>query len=376
MYFMTNVIIFVLVLLVIALVAALLILKNSNTSKGDIEETFKQLLPDLMKGVNEQVITLANEKLGSEKKEIRADMEGKRQEIERLIKTIKDDLKDSKDKLGEESKERVNMFSSLKTSLDEYKKITEQLSTSTEGLKKVLSNNQMRGQFGEQVADNLLKMAGFVIGEDYQFNKEQAGTETRPDFTIYLPDGTKINVDAKFPFSNLQKSTETENKEEKNKYLADFEQDVKAKVKQVVGRDYINPEDNTVDFVVLFIPNEMIFSYIYEKMQPVWEDAMQKKVVFVGPFSFTALLRMIKQSYDNFRVQKNIQGIVNHVRGLEKEFTKFSDEFDKVGERIESLNKQYEVVSRTRVNQMNKIMDKIQLDDKNETEDEQPKLLN
>ncbi len=373
---MTNVIIFVLILLVVALTIALFVLKGNNTSKNDIEETFKQLLPDLMRGVNEQVITLANEKLGSEKKEIRADMEGKRQEIERLIKTIQQDLKDSKDKLGEESKERVNMFSSLKTSLDEYKKITEQLSTSTEGLKKVLSNNQMRGQFGEQVADNLLKMAGFVIGEDYQFNKEQAGTETRPDFTIYLPDGTKINVDAKFPFTNLQKSTETENKEEKNKYLAEFEQDVKTKVKQVVGRDYINPEDNTVDFVVLFIPNEMIFSYIYEKMQPVWEDAMQKKVVFVGPFSFTALLRMIKQSYDNFRVQKNIQGIVNHVRGLEKEFTKFSDEFEKVGERIESLNKQYEVVSRTRVNQMNKIMDKIQLDDKKDGDDDQPKLLN
>ena len=27
----------------------------------------------------------------------------------------------------------------------------------------------------------------------------------------------------------------------------------------------INPEENTVDFVVMFIPNEMIFSFIYER---------------------------------------------------------------------------------------------------------------
>src|SRR5690606_13355165 len=125
-----------------------------------------------------------------------------------------------------------------------------------------------------------------------------------------------------------------------------------AKIKQVTTRDYINPEDKTVDFVLLFIPNEMIFSYIYDKLNDVWRDAMEKKVVFVGPFSFTALLRMIKQSYDNFRVQGNIQNIIGHVRGLEKEFEKFTLEFEKFGDRIDSLSKQYDQVSRTRVNQM------------------------
>jgi DNA recombination protein RmuC len=362
-----------LIILVIILLGVIIYFLFKNSSSSKLEEAVKKSLPDLLTKTNEQLVLMANEKLSSEKKEIRADMESKRGEIERLIKTIKEDLKDNKEKQGEESKERVNMFSSLKTSLDEYKKITEQLSSSTENLKKVLSNNQMRGQFGEQVADNLLKMAGFVIGKDYQFNKEQAGTETRPDFTIYLPDGTKINVDAKFPFANLQKSTETEDKEEKKKYLVAFEQDVKAKIKQVIGRDYINPEDKTVDFVLLFIPNEMIFSYIYEKMQEIWEDALQKKVVFVGPFSFTALLRMIKQSYENFRVQQNIQQIVTHVRALEKEFGKFGEEFNKVGDKIESLTKQYNDVSRTRVNQMNKIMDKVKLEEGEKKE--QPKLL-
>lgn len=360
------------VIVALLLIVVIYLLIKSNSS-SNLEQTVQKSLPSLLKPLNEQLVAMANEKLNAEKKEIRADLEGKRDEIQRLIKTIQEDLKDNKNKLGEESKERVSMFSSLKTSLDEHKTLTEQLKVSTEGLKRVLSNNQLRGQFGEQVADNLLKMAGFVLGKDYQFNKEQAGSETRPDFTIYLPDRTKINVDAKFPFSNLQKSTETENKEEKRKYLADFEQDVKQKIKQVVGRDYINPEDKTVDFVLLFIPNEMIFSYIYEKMQNVWEDALEKKVVFVGPFSFTALLRMIKQSYENFRVQQNIAEIVTHVRSLEKEYTKFSEEFDKVGDRIDSLTRQYNEVSRTRVNQINKIMDRVKLEEGNKKE--QPKLI-
>jgi len=231
----------------------------------------------------------------------------------------------------------------------------------------------MRGQFGEQVAEELLKMSGFVKGVDYEFNKEQKESETRPDFTIYMPDGTKINVDAKFPYSNLQKSTEIEDREEKERYIKLFEQDVKQKIKQVTSRDYINPDSNTVDFVILFIPNEMIFSFIYDKLNDVWKDAMNKKVILTGPFSFTALLRLVKQSYDNFRVQKNIQAIVGHVRKLEDEYVKFIEEFDKVGDRVDALNKQYTLVRTTRINQMNRVMEKIQIDEPEEKE--QPKLI-
>ena len=55
-----------------------------------------------------------------------------------------------------------------------------------------------------------------------------------------------------------------------------FERDVREKIKQVTTRDYINPEDNTVDFVILFIPNEMVFSFIYESMSEVWVEAMRQ----------------------------------------------------------------------------------------------------
>ena len=49
------------------------------------------------------------------------------------------------------------------------------------------------------------------------------------------------------------------------KYLADFKTDIKNKIKEITTRNYISPEENTVDFVIMFIPNEMIFSFIYEK---------------------------------------------------------------------------------------------------------------
>jgi DNA recombination protein RmuC len=326
--------------------------ENEEKVTETIEQKLTELLPVVLNQANEDLVRMANEKLSSETKQNRIDLENKRDEITRMVKNLEEYVKST-------DKERVNSFSALKTSLEESQKVTEKLSVNTENLKELLSHNQLRGQFGEQVADDLLKMAGFVRGVDYEFNKEQAGSETRPDFAIFLPDGTRINVDSKFPFNNLQRMAETEDNELKKKYMKAFESDVKDKMKQVTSRDYINPEDKTVDFVILFIPNEMIFSFIYEKMPELWQDAMANKIIFTGPFSFTAILRMVKQSYDNFRVQKNIYEIIGHVRAFEKEFNTFSESFYKIGDKIGSLQKQYDEVSTTRFNKLVRRVDMV-----------------
>lgn len=329
--------------------------KATEEMEDSISNKLNELLPDVLSKANEDLVRMANEKLSSETKQNRVDLENKREEITRIVKEMEKYMKGAE-------KERIDTYSALKTSVDESRKITEQLSVSTEGLKKVLSDNQVRGQFGEQVAEDLLKMAGFVKGVDYEFNKQQDGTKTRPDFSVFLPDGTRINVDSKFPYANLQKMSETDDKGMKLAYMKDFEKDVREKIKQVTSRDYISPEDNTVDFVILFIPNEMIFSYIYDKMPEICQEAVEKRVVLAGPFSFTAMLRMIRQSYENFRVQKNIHNIIGHVKEFEKEFGVFSEAFYKIGDRLDSLHKQYTDVSTTRFRQLERKMDKVKLE--------------
>ncbi len=316
--------------------------------------------------IDEKIPLIASslkQQLEAEKQDIKTDMKNKKEIIESLVKRVFDALEKQNQKLTDAEKERVGSFRALKQEIVTQSKITEQLSVTADGLKRVLSNNQMRGQFGEQVAEDLLKMAGFVKGVDYESNKSQKDSETRPDFSVFLPDGVKINVDAKFPFSNLVKSIETENKEAKKEHMKAFERDVREKIKQVSNRSYINPGDNTVDFVIMFIPNEMIFSYIYDKMHTVWQEAMKQKVVFAGPFSFTAILRMVRQSYDNFKYQKNVQNIITHIKMFELEFEKYDGEFNKIGDKINSLTQQYDMVKTTRTNKLRRTVDKIRLEE-------------
>jgi DNA recombination protein RmuC len=300
------------------------------------------------------IITIANEKLGSSQKIIATDLSNKKEAIEKIVKELNEQL-------STVEKSRISQFTTLHTVIENNSKITQELSATAEGLKKVLSNNQLRGAFGEKVAEDLLKQSGFVIGTDY--SKQESTGESRPDFTLFLPDKTKINIDAKFPYTNIVKMSETTDTAQKTQYLKLFEQDVKKKINDVASRDYINPEDNTVDFVIVFIPNEMIFSFIYEKFPTLLEEAYSKKVIFAGPFSFTAILRMVRQAYENFRYQKNIQGIIGQIKTFEKEFARYNEEFGKIGDKIDSLAKQYDAVNTTRTRSLLRVTDKISLEE-------------
>ncbi len=330
-----------LILILFAVIYFIFLQKTTKTSEVDLSKAIDTLVKQ------------SNDKLNDKNIQIQTDLSNKKDAIEKMIKQVQDQL-------NSVEKERVGSFNSLKESIESSRRITEQLSISTESLKKTLSNNQMRGAFGEKVAEDLLKQIGFVIGE--QYTKQESEGASRPDFTIYLPDKTKINVDSKFPYSNIVKMSETEDSAQKNQYLKLFEADVKKKINEVNSRDYINPEQNTVDFVIVFIPNEMIFSFIYEKFPHILEEAFNKKIVFAGPFSFTAILRMVRQAYDNFHFQKNVQGIIAQIKIFNTEFEKYNEEFNKIGDRIDSLHKQYEEVSNTRTKKLQKVIDKIEIE--------------
>lgn len=345
--------------------------------KMQMSDEFNKLSQSALKNANDHFLVLAKERLNAQTQESKVDLEGKKKVIENLVQEIRREILKSDEKLEKSDQERTASFSALKKELETNRQITGELRNSAEDLKKILSNNQMRGQFGEQVAENLLKMAGFVVGQDYLYNKEQESVDTRPDFTVLLPDQTKINIDVKFPYKALQKYTETDIKEEKEQYLRQFREDVKKKIKQVTTRDYINPEDKTVDFVILFIPNEMIFSFIYDQMNDIWEDAMNRKVVLAGPFSFTAILRMVKQAYSNFKYQQNLHHAISLIQKFEQEFQKYNNEFDKIGEKIDSCKKQYDLVATTRTHQLNKVVNQISNESLAEElrKDEEKKML-
>ena len=304
-----------------------------------------------------RLTNLNNEQRRSSKEEIESGVKGilddNQKLLDKTVKGLEKELKNSREEVGN----LKDQNSAIREQLANTAKITEGLQASTEGLKKVLSNNQLRGNWGEQVAEDLLLAAGFV--EKVNYEKQTSSGEGRPDFTILLPDGSKLNVDAKFPFDNLIAYQEAKSPAQRKEAINNFRKDVKTKVDQATSKDYINPQNNTLDFVIMFIPNEMIFSFIYEKLPEINEYSNKRKVVLAGPFGFTAVLRLVLQAHKNFRYEKGLQQILGLISKFQVEYTKFGDSMDRLGKQLDTAQKTYMEVEGTRSRQLTRVVDQI-----------------
>lgn len=280
-------------------------------------------------------------------------LENNQKLLREVVNGLEKQLVGSRAEVGDLRKQNA----AIREQLANTAKITEGLQVSTESLHNLLSNNRLRGEWGEQVAEDLLLAAGFV--EKVNFLKQSTTVEGRPDFTILLPDGAKLNIDAKFPFDDLIEYQEAKTETGRKQALAKFSTSIKTKVKGITSKDYINPQDNTLDFVIMFIPNEMIFSFIYEKLPEINEYCAHRKVVLAGPFGFTAVLRLVLQAHKNFGYEKHLQEIFGLVSKFQDEYAKFGDSLQRLGSQLSTAQKTFHEVEGTRSRQLTKVVEQI-----------------
>jgi DNA recombination protein RmuC len=313
-----------------------------------------------------QLAKANDEQRKSSKEEIESGVKGILESNHKLLSQITKGLESQLENSRKDVGDLKTQNAAIREQLSATAKATEGLQLSTEGLKNLLANNRLRGEWGEQVAEDLLMAAGFV--EKLNYVKQATTAQGRPDFTILLPDGYKLNVDAKFPFDDLIKYQEAKTETEKRSALSAFRTAVKNKIREISSKDYIDPENQTLDFVILFIPNEMIFSFVYEKLPDIHEFSNERKVVLTGPFGFTAVLRMILQAHKNFHHEKGLMEILGMISKFQEEYEKFGESVEKLGRQIDTVKTTYLEVEGTRNRQLTRIVRQITEHSQNDLE--------
>jgi DNA recombination protein RmuC len=183
---------------------------------------------------------------------------------------------------------------------------------------------------------------------------------SKPDFTFLLPQNLKLNMDVKFPFNNYQLYTEAKTEQERDLYKKQFLKDVRNRVKEIQGRDYINPENQTVDYVLLFVPNEQIFAFINEIDHTLIDEAMKAKTILCSPLSLYAILGVIRQSIDNFNLEAKSKQMLSLLGTFKMQWEKFKDQMATVKTRLESTQKAYEELTGARERQLDKPLNQLE----------------
>ena len=325
-----------------------------------LKESFGSLSLEALTRNTEEFLKLANETLSKQVTAGSHELHGKKALIDETLGAMKKELQQVQSLVNNFEKDRENKFGELTRQLQITSEQTMKLHQTTSQLQSALAGTGSRGQWGERMAEDVLRLAGFMEGVNYLKQKTLEDAATRPDFTFLLPKGLKLNMDVKFPLNNYLKFLEAGSESERQSHRNLFLRDVRQRVKEVTSRDYINPGDNTVDYVLIFIPNEQVYAFIHENDQKLLDEALRQKVILCSPVTLYAVLAVIRQAVENFNLEKTAAQILSLLGAFNKQWSMFMQSFDKLGNRIEETQKEYQKLTTTRKTQLDRQINKIE----------------
>lgn len=317
---------------------------DTEATKGIVNQVFGE--------VAAKVIAQTRAALDQDKLAIYKDNENKRQVIEKMVADLKKEIDERQKEIRQLEQDRNKKFGEITTAIDEHRKLTQELKTTTEGLSKVLSNNQTRGQWGERIIEDILLSAGLIEDIHFERQKKLGNSNVKPDITLLLPNQRRVAIDVKFPYSEIQKMALAETQKAKDDHLKTFARDLKEKIGQIEKRGYINIEEGTLDYAIMFVPNEMLFSFINQQFPDIIDEAMSKKVMIVSPFTFLIVARTVMESYRNFMMENNLRKIIGYIHDFIEEWGKFTKEFDKFDDTLTKMRTQFDKITSTRYKRM------------------------
>lgn len=335
-------------------------LQDLNTIISGLKESFGDLSYNALSRNTEEFLKLAGESLSKQTELGGKELENKKVLIDQTLAAIKEELTRVQSQVAGFEKDREQKYGELTTQLKITAERTAELQGTTNKLREALASTKQRGQWGERMAEDILAFIGFKDGINYHKQRMVDSASTRPDYTFILPRGLKVNMDVKFPLDNYLRFLEAEADSDKTTFKNQFLKDVRGRIKEVTCRDYINPEENTIDYVIVFIPNEQVYSFIQENDVLVMDEALRTKVILCSPVTLYAVLAVIRQAVDNFNLERTTNDILSLYGAFNKQWESYVGSFEKLGKRIADVQSEYENLNTTRTNKVETALRRIE----------------
>jgi DNA recombination protein RmuC len=301
-----------------------------------------------------QVAIMGREQLGAESAANAADLAAKKDIIESRLGQMQGEVRAEMDRLigvvGQLGEATSQRFGQVDSSLRAHVEIAQHLSSTAQGLREALASPNARGQWGERMAEDIIRSAGLIEHKQYRKRTAVAGEgQGIPDFTFYLPKSHVLFMDVKFPMAAYLRYLDATTDAERSAHRATFLRDVRARVKELARRDYASSDSRqAVDNVLLFVPNETLSVFIHENDPELIDDAMRQNVVICSPLTLFAFLGVIRQAFDNFMIEQTSQEMLQLLGKFAQQWGKYADAVDKVKRQFDTVSKSFDELASTR----------------------------
>ena len=302
-----------------------------------------------------QLSTIAKEHLAGQVAAGQADLSAKKDVIDSTLDQVKGEMRTELGRLGQIvsalSERSAEQFGQVDQSLRAHAEITQHLSTTTQSLREALANSKTRGQWGERMAEDVLRLAGFIENVNYVKQTAVEGDgRGMPDFTFFMPKGHVLYMDVKFPMASYLQVPRRRHRRRApgpprpvppRRPAAGARSSPSASTRRSASRP-------TVDNVLLFLPNETLSAFIHENDPAIVDDAMSQGIVLCSPLTLFAFLGVIRQAFDNFMIEQTSDEILGLLGKFGEQWSKYTDSVETVKKRFDSVEREFDNLLGTR----------------------------
>jgi DNA recombination protein RmuC len=261
--------------------------------------------------------------------EMRRSLEERVQGVERRLS---EEHRDVAENLGQ-MREKMGMV------FEASQKI-ERLASDMTRLEDLLKPPKMRGTLGETFLEQALRQ---VLAQRFWKMPYRFPDGVIVDAAIFFGDRC-VPVDSKFPLENFRRSREAPEELERRRAMREFASDVRRHV-EAIRTKYIRPERGTLDFAIMYVPAEAVYSEIAaegEEETSLADYAVERRVVPVSPRLFYAYLATVSMGLRGLELQERAREVQGQLADLARQWDRFEAPFAKLGAHLSNTQKQFE----------------------------------
>lgn len=318
--------------------------KAFEKREEDLNKRFAELADAALGKSTETFLKRAEETLVRHREAAGQGLEKNRAELDKLIAPMRETLKTYQERLKEIEEKRANAYGAITTAIADVKLGQEGVREEARRIVGALRNApKARGRWGEQQLRRVLEMAGLSPHCDFAEEVHVSNDDGtfRPDVVVSLPRDRVLVIDAKVSLNSYEDAQHAESDEERQQHLLAHAKAIRNHVDTLGRKSYARQFDETLDFVIMFVPGENFLAAALETDQELFNSAFDKGVLLAGPTNLIAIARTVAMVWQQEKAAENVREIAALGKELYERIATMGEHVARVGKNLDQATGAY-----------------------------------